>query len=196
VSAVLKGVDVFLPHRALTSAQQIANILPPPHDLDLPIVKLLTHPFYHSYQSHIATLSFFPRVYLSYAPPVWNAPTPPIPKDAAVTSKEKKEWKRRIKMYRELLGTSPFVSPFIRRLILSFLQWVPQLKRSGLNVLFLARRRLLFPEHCRMRAIGTRLRVRHSRSWALTRRALMLCLEAMHDVSMRLGRMEVPESAY
>ena len=105
---MLKAVDV-LPHRALTSAQQTANILPPPHDLDLPIVKLLTHPFYHSYQSHIATLSFFPRVYLSYVPPAWNAPTPPIPQDAAVTSKEKKEWKRRIKMYRELLGASPFI---------------------------------------------------------------------------------------
>jgi hypothetical protein len=65
-------------------------------------VKLLTHPFYHSYQSHIATLSFFPRAYLSYVPPAWNAPTPSIPQDAAVTSKEKKEWKRRIKMYREL----------------------------------------------------------------------------------------------
>jgi len=77
----------------------LSNILPPPHDLDLPIVKLLTHPFYHSYQSHIATLSFFPRAYLSYVPPAWNAPTPSIPQDAAVTSKEKKEWKRRIKMY-------------------------------------------------------------------------------------------------
>ncbi|KAF8482752.1 hypothetical protein DFH94DRAFT_729402 [Russula ochroleuca] len=80
----------------------LSNILPPTHDLDIPIVKLLTHPFYHSYQSHVATLSLFPRVYLSYIPPVWNATTPPTPisgQDATVASKEKKEWKRRIKMY-------------------------------------------------------------------------------------------------
>ncbi|KAF8265796.1 hypothetical protein EI94DRAFT_1803886 [Lactarius quietus] len=82
--------------------QESANILPPPHDLVLPIVKLLTHPTYQSYQSHIATLSFFPRVYLSYVPPTWNAPTPPTPvpsQEAPNASKEQKEWKRRIKMY-------------------------------------------------------------------------------------------------
>ncbi|KAN0125428.1 hypothetical protein V8E53_015515 [Lactarius tabidus] len=80
----------------------LSNILPPPHDLLLPIVKLLTHPTYQSYQSHIATLSFFPRVYLSYVPPTWNAPTPPTPvpsQEAPSASKEQKEWKRRIKMY-------------------------------------------------------------------------------------------------
>jgi hypothetical protein len=188
---VLDGVDV-LPNRALTFAQQTANILPPPHNLDLPIVKLLTHPSYHSYQSHIATLSLFPRVYLSYVPPAWNATTPPIPQDASAASKANKEWKRRIKMYRELLGA--FVSPFIP-LIDLVLQWVPQSRRSGLNVLFLARHRLPFPEHSRMQAIGTRLRVRRSRSWALTRKALMLCLEVMHNVSMRLGRTDVRERA-
>ncbi|KAI9461254.1 hypothetical protein BJY52DRAFT_1203514 [Lactarius psammicola] len=80
----------------------LSNVLPPPHDLVLPIVKLLTHPTYQSYQSHIATLSFFPRVYLSYVPPTWNAPTPPTPvpgEGAPTASKEQKEWKRRIKMY-------------------------------------------------------------------------------------------------
>ncbi|KAH9978806.1 hypothetical protein BGW80DRAFT_1281017 [Lactifluus volemus] len=93
----------------------------PPHDLGLPIVKLLTHPTYHSYQSHIATFSLLPRVYLSYTPPTWNAPTPPTPlsdQGVATPSKEKKEWKRRIKMYlgpaleafgfeRILFGSSP-----------------------------------------------------------------------------------------
>jgi len=91
--------------------RQTANILPPPHNLDLPIVKLLSHPIYNSYQTHIATLSLFPRVYLSYVPPAWNAPTPPIPQDAAVTSKEKKEWKRRIKMFREFARDNR-LSPF------------------------------------------------------------------------------------
>jgi hypothetical protein len=94
-----------------------ANVLPPPHDLELPIVKLLSHPTYQSYQSYIATLSLFPRVYLSYAPPTWNAPTPPTPlleQNATTSSKEKKEWKRRIKMYCKLL-LAPFAYlPFIR----------------------------------------------------------------------------------
>ena len=157
-------------------------------------MKLLTHPFYQSYQSHIATLSLFPRVYLSYVPPSWNAPTPPMPQGAAVASKEKKEWKRRIKMYGELLVTFT-LSPLSSVDSDLVLQWVPQLKRSGLNVLFLARRRLLLPERSRAQAIGTRLHVRHSRSWALTRRALMLCLEATHNVSMRPSRMDVRERA-
>ncbi|KAH9176611.1 hypothetical protein EDB89DRAFT_2112590 [Lactarius sanguifluus] len=80
----------------------LSNILPPPHDLVLPIVKLLTHPTYQSYQSQIATLSLIPRVHLSYVPPTWNAPTPPTPvpgQEAPTASKEQKEWKRRIKMY-------------------------------------------------------------------------------------------------
>lgn len=79
-------------------------------------MKLLSHPSYQSYQSYIATLSLFPRVYLSYVPPTWNAPTPPTPlsEQNATTSKEKKEWKRRIKMYRKLL-LAPFAClPFIR----------------------------------------------------------------------------------
>jgi hypothetical protein len=41
-------------------------------------------------------------------------PRPPVPQDTAVASKERKDWKRRIKMYGELLGTFAFVSPFIR----------------------------------------------------------------------------------
>jgi hypothetical protein len=52
----------------VAALQQTVNILPPPHDLEFPIVKLLTHPIYHSYQSHIATLSLFSQVYLSYVP--------------------------------------------------------------------------------------------------------------------------------
>ena len=60
--------------------QQIVNILPPSHGLELPIVKLLTHPIYHPYQSHIATILLFLRVYLSYVPPASNAYMPPIPR--------------------------------------------------------------------------------------------------------------------
>ena len=108
-----KGIVVPFHIELLPQPSSTANVLPPPHDLDLPIVKLLTHPFYYSYQSHVATLSFFPRVYLSYVPPAWNAPTPPAPPVGQDASKEKKEWKRRIKMYGELLARS-LVPPFIR----------------------------------------------------------------------------------
>ncbi|KZV66824.1 hypothetical protein PENSPDRAFT_584810 [Peniophora sp. CONT] len=83
----------------------LENILPPPHDLELPIVKLLTHPSYQSYQSHVAALSLIPNTYAKFLPPDWNAPTPHTPAPGATLSpennedKQKKEWKRRIKMY-------------------------------------------------------------------------------------------------
>jgi len=80
----------------------LSNILPPPHDLELPIVKLLTHPTYRSYQSHVAALSLFPNLYLKFLPPAWNAPTPASPPpglEPKSGDREKKEWKRRIKMY-------------------------------------------------------------------------------------------------
>lgn len=98
----------------LTSAQKategqkstpiiLSNVLPPPHDLTLQIVKLMNHPSYRAYQSHTAALSLFPNLYVKFLPPAWNAPTPPTPPASATfersDSQEKKEWKRRIKMY-------------------------------------------------------------------------------------------------
>jgi hypothetical protein len=84
-----------------------ANILPPPHNLTLPIVQLMGHPTYRAYQAHTAALSLFPKLYVKFLPPTWNAPTPPTPPPNAsfenTESKEKKEWKRRIKMYRKFL---------------------------------------------------------------------------------------------
>jgi len=81
----------------------LSNILPPPHNLTLPIIQLMNHPTYRAYQSHIATLSLYPKLYVKFLPPTWNAPTPPTPAPNAsfenTDSKEKKEWKRRIKMY-------------------------------------------------------------------------------------------------
>jgi len=86
-------------------------------------------------------------------------------------SKEKKEWKRRIKMYCKLcLVSAPFLSADVW-LCLFVPQWVPQLKRSDLDGSFLAQRRRRPHMHPRMRAIGTRLRGRHSRSSALTKTA-------------------------
>ncbi|EIN12050.1 hypothetical protein PUNSTDRAFT_63316 [Punctularia strigosozonata HHB-11173 SS5] len=101
----------------------LCSVLPPPHDLTLPLVKLLTHPSYNTYQSRCAALSLFPNAYVKFLPPSWDAPTPPTPPptadpQATQDSKEKKEWKRRIKMYlgpaleafgfeRIIFGTSP-----------------------------------------------------------------------------------------
>lgn len=73
-----------------------ANVLPPCHDFDLPIVKLLTHPTYQAYQNHMALLSLYANVYVKFLPPLWNAPTPAGDGD----NKDKREWKRRLKMYR------------------------------------------------------------------------------------------------
>jgi len=81
----------------------LSNILPPPHDLTLPIMKLMNHPSYRAYQSNTAALSLFPNLYVKFLPPAWDAPTPPTPPATAsferTDSKEKKEWKRRIQMY-------------------------------------------------------------------------------------------------
>ncbi|KAF5380374.1 hypothetical protein D9615_004501 [Tricholomella constricta] len=80
----------------------LSNILPPPHDLELPIVKLMNHPTYLAFQSQVAALSLFPDVYVKFLPPSWDAPTPPTPsvEVAEMTDTQQKlEWKRRIKMY-------------------------------------------------------------------------------------------------
>ncbi|KAJ7594430.1 hypothetical protein C8J56DRAFT_1161046 [Mycena floridula] len=76
----------------------ISNWLPPPHDLDLPIVKLMNHQSYRSFQARTAALSLFPELYIKFLPPAWNMPTPTISPEGE-ESKEQKEWKRRIKMF-------------------------------------------------------------------------------------------------
>ncbi|KIJ40978.1 hypothetical protein M422DRAFT_60544 [Sphaerobolus stellatus SS14] len=85
------------------SAIVLSNYLPPPHDLNISLVKLMNHESYNAYQTSTATLSFFPAVYVKYTPPRWEAPTPPTPSKSETNitedTKEKKEWKRRIKMF-------------------------------------------------------------------------------------------------
>ncbi|THH33232.1 hypothetical protein EUX98_g1009 [Antrodiella citrinella] len=110
----------------------LTNLLPPPDDLHLPIVKLLTHSTYQAYQSHCAALSLYSNVYVKFIPPSWGSPTPPTPAPTVTETpaeseyeirdtNEKREWKRRIKMYigpcleafgysRIIYGSSP--SPF------------------------------------------------------------------------------------
>ncbi|CAE6431934.1 unnamed protein product [Rhizoctonia solani] len=88
----------------------LSNLLPPPGALAVPTVKLLSHPMYLAYQAHIASLSFNRNVYLKYLPPDWHTPTPTSPLPGSkptdpegsvrdLDSEEKKEWKRRTKMY-------------------------------------------------------------------------------------------------
>jgi len=103
----------------------LSNVLPPPHDLELPIVKLMNHPTYLAFQSQIAALSLFPSVSIKFLPPSWNAPTPHTPLPGTTSddsgSKQQKEWKRRIKMYlgpvmeafgyeRIIFGSSPSIA--------------------------------------------------------------------------------------
>ncbi|KAF8161186.1 hypothetical protein B0H34DRAFT_699811 [Crassisporium funariophilum] len=103
----------------------LSNILPPPHDLDLPIVRLMNHPTYLAFQSQVANLSLFPNVYIKFLPPSWDAPTPQTPLPGSpiesVDTQQSKEWKRRIKMYlgpvmeafgyqRIIFGSSPSLS--------------------------------------------------------------------------------------
>ncbi|KAJ7446161.1 hypothetical protein B0H11DRAFT_2085314 [Mycena galericulata] len=83
----------------------ISSLLPPPHDLSLSIVKLMKHPTYRAFQSQIAALSLFPELYVKFLPPSWDEPTPATPTDPThvtsddTSSKQVKEWKRRVKMY-------------------------------------------------------------------------------------------------
>ncbi|KAG8846093.1 hypothetical protein FRB96_002072 [Tulasnella sp. 330] len=87
----------------------LGNLLPPPHSLSVPIVKLLRHPTYQAYQAYISQLSFIPNTYLKFLPPSWKDPTPPSPGPGAMFSStpeqgakndlNKEEWKRRVKMY-------------------------------------------------------------------------------------------------
>ncbi|KAG8726356.1 hypothetical protein FRC12_023473, partial [Ceratobasidium sp. 428] len=110
----------------------LSNLLPPPNALAIPTVKLLAHPMYLGYQAHIASLSFNRSVYVKFLPPDWHTPTPKSPLPNAqptdpdqsirdLDSEEKKEWKRRTKMYlgpaieafgysRILFGSSPSTS--------------------------------------------------------------------------------------
>lgn len=120
----------------------IANVMPPPQTLQIPLVKLLSHPSYVAYQSRIAAISLSPSTYIQLLPPDWSDPTPSTPAPAGALlspavqtpvtasdggqtpladSKEKREWKRRIKMYigpvieafgfeRILYGSSPVAS--------------------------------------------------------------------------------------
>lgn len=91
----------------LLTVSPTANVLPPVDDLSLPLVKLLTHPTYRAYQDHAASLSLIPNTFIKFLPPNWHEPTPPTPAPVGGVkpedSSEKKEWKRRIKMYSELM---------------------------------------------------------------------------------------------
>ncbi|KAF9049825.1 hypothetical protein BJ165DRAFT_1454080 [Panaeolus papilionaceus] len=81
----------------------LSNLLPPPQDLDLPIVKLMNHPTYLAFQSEVAALSLIPEVHVKFLPPSWDAPTPQTPFPGSpvesADTQQLKEWKRRIKMY-------------------------------------------------------------------------------------------------
>jgi len=52
----------------------ITNVLPPLSSIDLPIVKLLSHPSFVAYQSHVGSLSLVPHTYLKFIPPAWCEP--------------------------------------------------------------------------------------------------------------------------
>ncbi|KAI0070714.1 hypothetical protein K474DRAFT_1574549, partial [Panus rudis PR-1116 ss-1] len=110
-----------VPHGSPTPGGKVilSNLLPPPDDLTLPIVKLLTHSTYQTYQAHVSAISLYANVFIKFLPPAWGQPTPPTPapkpetkeeeepqtpaNDSAALpwkdTKEKREWKKRIKMY-------------------------------------------------------------------------------------------------
>ncbi|KAF9263240.1 hypothetical protein L218DRAFT_336969 [Marasmius fiardii PR-910] len=82
----------------------LSNLLPPPHQLELPIVKLMNHPTYRAFQAQVAALSLYPQLYIKYLPPSWG-PVPTASADSTLgpeggnENRQQKEWKRRIKMF-------------------------------------------------------------------------------------------------
>ena len=68
----------------------------------------MNHPTYLAFQSQVAALSLIPQVCVKFLPPSWDAPTPQTPFPGspieAADTQQIKEWKRRIKMYREFLS--------------------------------------------------------------------------------------------
>jgi len=98
-------LSIAAEHASEKSAIILSNILPPPDDLTLPLFRLLTHNTYRAYQTHTASLSLIPRTFVKFIPPSWHATTPATPAVGPGTDSEpedtleKKEWKRRIKMY-------------------------------------------------------------------------------------------------
>ncbi|KZO98974.1 hypothetical protein CALVIDRAFT_535072 [Calocera viscosa TUFC12733] len=75
----------------------LKNLLPPAIGFATPLVKLLTAPVYKAYQDHITSLSLFPSVYVQLSPPEWGIV--PAEKGDEEVQKERREWKRRIKLY-------------------------------------------------------------------------------------------------
>lgn len=75
----------------------LTNVLPPQSSVDLPIVKLLSHPGYIAYQAHVGSLSLVPNTFLKFIPPTWD--TVGEGEDGLLSESQVKEWKRRVKMY-------------------------------------------------------------------------------------------------
>jgi len=93
-----EGEDTFKPSPGASII--LSNYLPPPHDLEISIVKLMNHPSYRAFQASVVTLSLFPSTYVKYTPPRWVSPTPRTPSsNPTEDTKEKKEWKRRMRMF-------------------------------------------------------------------------------------------------
>lgn len=96
-------------------------------------------------------------------------------------------------MYCKLHALSLVCSSSVNVRLSLFSQWVPLLKRSGLNVFSLARLHPRVPVQPRVRVTGTRLLASHSQSLVLSRVALTLSLVAMRNVFIP-QREEVPKN--
>ncbi|GJJ06626.1 hypothetical protein Clacol_000820 [Clathrus columnatus] len=92
LTAVYKsGETLFVPPAG--AGIILSNFLPPPHDLDISLVKFFNHPDYLIYQNNVATLSLFSSVYVKYIPPQW------VLAKQSEDTKDKSEWKRKVKLF-------------------------------------------------------------------------------------------------
>jgi len=119
----------------------ITNVLPPQSSVDLPIVKLISHPGYIAYQSHVGSLSLVPNTFLKFTPPTWTITGEG--ENGALSDAQVREWKRRVKMYlgpaveafgqdRILFGASAVSKNEVRRI--SPLDWYALARESIVEI--------------------------------------------------------------
>ncbi|KAF9543449.1 hypothetical protein CPC08DRAFT_738664 [Agrocybe pediades] len=65
VSAACDGLDHITPI-------VLSNILPPPHDTNLPTDESMNHPTFHAFEAKVAALSLIPHIYVKFHPPGWE----------------------------------------------------------------------------------------------------------------------------
>jgi hypothetical protein len=75
----------------------LTNILPPPVDLNMPVVTMMNHPTYMTYRQRVTLLSLFENVHVKLLPPTWISVESANSEGGGRT--REKEWKDILKLF-------------------------------------------------------------------------------------------------